>query len=68
MYAYLFEITGGKNKGERFFVKCNNLREAWENVDEIFPTDPLRCWGRYSIEDAEMTGLDIYGKKVIKLL
>lgn len=62
MFAYLFEIIDSNNKGERerFFVQCDNLREAWENVDEIFPTDPLRCWGRYSIEDAKMTGLDIY--------
>ncbi len=60
MFAYLFEIIGGNNKGERFFVKCNNLCEAWEIADENFPTDPLRCWSRYSIEDAEMTGLNIY--------
>ena len=68
MFAYLFEIIGGANKGERFFVECDSLREAWENVDEIFPTDPLRCWGRYPIENAKMTELDIYGKKVIKFL
>lgn len=63
MFDYLFEVINGDNKGDRFFVNCNNLREAWEIADKYFPTDPLRCWGRCFIEDAEMTGLDIYGKE-----
>ena len=60
MYDFMFEITGGDNEGEQFFVECDTMREAWEIADENFPTEPLRCWGKYSLEEGEMLGLDTY--------
>lgn len=60
MFDFLFEIIDGDNEGEQFFVECNTLREAWEIADENFPNDPLRCFGKYTIEEAEILGLDTY--------
>lgn len=62
MKDYLFEIIDEDSDccGEQFFVECKSLREAWEIADENFPDVALRCFGTYSIEEAEMIGLDTY--------
>lgn len=62
MKDYLFEIIDENSDycGEQFFVECESLREAWETADVNFPDVALRCYGSYSIAEAEMMGLDTY--------
>lgn len=62
MHDYLFEIVGKDSDccGEEFFVECYNETEAWQIAEENFPNEELRCWGKYSIEEAEMMGFDTY--------
>ena len=62
MKDYLFEIVDEDSDacGEQFFVECKSLRRAWEIADENFPDVALRCLGHYSVEEAEIIGLDTY--------
>ena len=62
MKDYLFEIIDEDSEccGEQFFVECKSLREAWEIADENFHDVALRCFGSYSVAEAEMYGLDTY--------
>lgn len=62
MSDYLFEIVGEDSYGcgEEFFVECDTEAEAWQIAEANFPNEELRCWGKYSIEDAEIMGLDTY--------
>lgn len=58
MWDFLFTDT---ESGEDFFVECDNLFEAWHIVHDNFGTGAkVRYIGRYSVEDAEMMGLDTY--------
>ena len=62
MFDYLFEIVGEDSYccGEEFFVECDTEADAWQIAEANFPNEELRCWGKYSIEEAEMMGLDTY--------
>lgn len=62
MYDYLFEIVSEDSDccGEEFFVECDTEAEAWQIAEANFPNEELRYWGKYSIEEAEMMGLDTY--------
>ena len=67
MWDYLFEIIDEENElcGEQFFVECNTVAEAWQTVAENFGkdiiiNDEIKCFGKYTPEEAEMWGLDTY--------
>ena len=62
MKDYLFEIIDEDSDccGEQFFVECKSLREAWEIADKNFSDVALKCFGTYSVKEAEMIGLDTY--------
>ena len=58
MWDFMFEII---ESGEQFFVEGNNLGEA-KVILKIsgFTDDELKFCGRYTVEEAEMMGLDTY--------
>ena len=62
MKDYLFEIVDEDSDlcGEQFFVECDTEDEAWWIADANFPDVVLECHGSYSIEEAEIMGLDTY--------
>lgn len=57
MWDFLFE---DRETGEEFFVECDSKREAFQIAWENFGEDNVEYKGRYSVEDAEMMGLDTY--------
>ena len=62
MYDFLFEVIGEDSNicGEQFFVECNTLASAREIAKENFPYEELSYCGKYSVEEAEILGLDTY--------
>jgi len=62
MYDFMFAVVGedSENCGEHFFVECNNLSTAWEIASDTWANEELDYLGKYSIEEAEMLGLDTY--------
>ena len=57
-YDFLFR---DEETGEEFFVECATKDEAWAIVEDNFgSTENFRYCGRYSVEEAEMWGLDTY--------
>ena len=62
MKDYLFEIIDEDSDycGEQFFVECESLADAWEIANGNFPDVTLEYYGPYSVEEAEMLGLDTY--------
>ena len=58
MWDFLFVDI---DSGEDFFVECNNLFEAIKIVHENFGMSAkVRYINRFSVEEAEMMGLDTY--------
>lgn len=58
MWDFMFEDV---KSGEQFFVECDSLEEAknilWAHgIDEY----EVEFCGRYTVEEAEMMGLDTY--------
>lgn len=62
MWNYLFEVVSkwSENYGKQFFVQCNTREEADKVLSEYFWGDKVEYLGKYTEEEAEMTGLDIY--------
>lgn len=47
--------------GEEFFVECDTLKEAWGIVcDNFGPENECEYEGRFTVEEAEMIGLDTF--------
>jgi len=58
MWDFMFVDT---ESGEEFFVECDNLFEAWKIVHDNFGSNAnVRYIRRYTVEQAEMMGLDTY--------
>ena len=63
---YYFEVTDEDSPwyGEEFLVEVedtpNSLDEAWAIARENFPNEKMKCWDKYSVEEAEIMGLDTY--------
>lgn len=58
MFDYLFIDN---ESGEEFFVECDSLAEAWAIVRENFGDDAdVEYEGRFTVEEAEILGLDTY--------
>ena len=62
MWDFLFEVVDEDSDlcGEQFFVECNNLHIAWEVAIDNFGGVELDCIGKYTVEEAEILGLDTY--------
>ena len=63
-YWFVVITDGGDLEGEEFLVEVRNDIDAhdmaWDIACENFPNEDLRCYGRISVEEAEMLGLDTY--------
>ncbi len=47
--------------GEGFFVECDTLSDAWDIVNREFgPENECEYKGRFTIQEAEMIGLDTF--------
>ena len=47
--------------GEEFFVECDTLKQAWGIVcDNFGPENECEYEGRFTVEEAEMIGLDTF--------
>lgn len=58
MWDFMYEVI---ETGEQFFVECDNLGEANIILEESgFIADELKFCGRFTVEEAEMIGLDTY--------
>ena len=58
MWDFMYEVI---ETGEQFFVECDNLGEANIILKESgFTPDELKFCGRFTVEEAEMIGLDTY--------
>ena len=58
MWDFMFEII---ESGEQFFVECNNFEEAKVILEMSgFTDDELKFCGYYTVEEAEIMGLDTY--------
>ena len=62
MIDYLFEVIDEDSElcGERFFVECEEIYDAWIVAQENFPNEKLELIGAYYPEDAEILGYDTY--------
>ncbi len=58
MWDFLFE---DKESGEEFFVECENLEKAFVILEMSgFERREVKYRGKYTVEEAEMMGLDTY--------
>ena len=58
MWDFMYEVI---ETGEQFFVECDNLGEANIILEASgFTPNELKIIGRYTVEEAEMIGLDTY--------
>lgn len=57
MWDFLFE---DRETGEEFFVECDSKREAFQIAWENFGEGNVEYKGRFTVEEAEMWGLDTY--------
>ncbi len=58
MWDFMFEII---ESGEQFFVECHSLEEAKVILEMSgFTDNELAFCGYYTVEEAEMMGLDTY--------
>lgn len=57
LYDFLFVEA---ESGEEFFVECATKEEAWGIATENFGEGNLRYRGRFTVEEAEVWGLDTY--------
>ena len=58
MWDFMFM---NEETGDEFFVECKSAREAWQIVWREFGEDaPIEYCGRYTVEEAEMIGLDTF--------
>lgn len=58
MWDFLFE---DKESGEEFFVECEYLEKAFVILEMSgFERSEVKYRGKYTVEEAEMMGLDTY--------
>lgn len=58
MWDFMFEVI---ETGEEFFVECDSLGEAKVILEMSgFEKDEIKYCGKYTVEEAEMMGLDTY--------
>lgn len=63
---YLFEVVGEDSDycGEEFLVEVeggvDSVKTAWSIAKENFPNETMKCYGPFSVEEAEIMGLDTY--------
>lgn len=61
IYWWIIDDEESEFCGEQFFTEIEGGRKEHNDyVRDLFPNENLRCLGRVTEEEAEVTGLDTY--------